>query len=145
MAELSGLDELFAQLDTIGSGADDAAYNGTDKAVRKIRDTAKRLVPVKTEALRDSIYSVVTVEGTDIVGTVGTNSDHAAYVEFGTGQRGGESPAPPKYDGNVAYKADWPGMPAQPFLFPAAEENKDNVINDIAGALKDAIEEAGHG
>ncbi len=67
----------------------------------------------------------VRVEDGEIVGGYGTRSDHAVYVEYGTGQRGlsGEvanglikDPEP------VSYREDWAGMPAQPFMYPAVKE-----------------------
>lgn len=39
---------------------------------------------------------------------------HAAYVEFGTGRRGAASGAGSDYD------EGWPGMAAQPYMYPAA-------------------------
>ena len=76
--------------------------------------------------LRESILlDPVRIEDGEIVGGYGTNSDHAVYVEYGTGQRGlsGEvangltkDPEP------VSYREDWSGMPAQPFMYPAVKE-----------------------
>lgn len=57
-------------------------------------------------------------------GRVYTNLEYAMYVEFGTGNRGDGS-YPYKIDGlNLAYKQDWAGMTAQPYLYPALKTHE---------------------
>jgi len=60
-------------------------------------------------------------------------------VEFGTGQRGAGSPAPPKWDGPLSYREDWAGMAAQPYMVPAAEQNRDSYSRAAEAALAKAI------
>lgn len=84
-----------------------------------IEATAKEYCPVDTGRLRDSISSTVEQLGKTIRGSVGPNTDYAAYVEFGTGRRGQASPGA----GAGPYRSDWPGMAAQPYMRPALDES----------------------
>ncbi len=66
---------------------------------RSASKTAKLLVPVDSGELRASIHEAVEVDGSQAVGYSYTNSDHAAFVEFGTGPvglQGGRSGSPVK-------------------------------------------------
>jgi len=56
---------------------------------------------------------------------------HAAYVEFGTGVRGAATGA---YDGG--YDADWPGMVAQPYMFPAAQMMRGEFVVRMVRAAR---------
>ncbi len=62
-------------------------------------------------------------------GTIGTNVEYAAFVEFGTGQRGaasGLSYLPPNYrHGSI------PGQSAQPHLYPSFEEERPKFVERI--------------
>ena len=88
-----------------------------------------------TGALRESI-TVELSEGATVVGTVGPHVDYAAYVEFGTGIAGANSPGA----GAGPYNPNWPGMPAQPYMRPAFDEVKPTILDlfssQIATALK---------
>lgn len=69
-------------------------------------------------------------------GEVGSNVDYAPFVEFGTGRRGAASPHPPLPSGYI--HGPRAGMPAQPFLFPAFEEQRPKflaAIAEVPGAL----------
>lgn len=79
---------------------------------------AQAIAPVDTGQLRDSIQTAsVELVGTTVRGEVEATAPYAAYVEFGTGQRGeasaGAGPGP--------YNPNWPGMPAQPYMRPALD------------------------
>ncbi len=65
---------------------------------------AKTNAPVDTGRLRSSITNRLEVEEKKLVGIVGTRVEYASYQEFGTHK-----------------------MPAQPFLFPALESNKERI------------------
>lgn len=99
----------------------------TTKTTQAVLDDALEKVPVDIGDLQSSGHMVVTLEGQTVHGSVIFDADHAAYVEFGTGIRGAASPGAGPYP----YKADWPGMPAQPYARPALDENegtfKDNL------------------
>lgn len=90
-----------------------------DKAVgeiaKNVADTAKTLAPVKTGALRDSIYSYEVSDGEYEV-TAG--AEYATFVEWGT-----------------VYSA------AQPFLRPAYELHKEDVPKLMTKAVRGVLGE----
>lgn len=94
------------------------------------------LVPVDTGRLRDSIAVSIEELPRTIRGSVGPDTPYAAYVEFGTGIRGQNSPGA----GAGPYSSTWPGMPAQPYVRPALDEKRGEVLeifaHDIALAVK---------
>ena len=59
---------------------------------------------------------------------------HAPFVEFGTGRRGAAN-APPGKPDNYVYGAR-AGMTAQPYMFPAAEKNRQPFERDAADAIR---------
>lgn len=80
-----------------------------------VQGEAINLAPVKTGNLRGSIdFSIE-----DVIAIVGTNVEYAPYVEYGT------------------YKMD-----AQPFLFPALINNRDNINQIMRQAFHSAIKGA---
>lgn len=86
---------------------------------------AQVIVPVDTGELRDSIgVGPIELVGTAVRGSVEATAPHAAYVEFGTGQRGQASPGA----GAGPYSPSWPGMPAQPYLRPALDTARSEII-----------------
>lgn len=140
---MQGMDRLMRKLARLGADKE-AMKRGIHKATIKVQGDAKGLAPVgDTGDLRNSIKAQVTEERGKIIGEVSTNLEYAPYVEFGTGQRGQASPAPPKYDGDLSYRQDWKGMPAQPFMHPAAEQNKTIVSDIVAAELKKEIRRLG--
>ncbi len=105
-------------------------------ACETIKDRAQALCPVDTGALRESITVEVDDSGKTVVGTVGPHMDYAAYVEFGTGVAGASSAGA----GAGPYSQNWPGMPAQPYMRPAFDETKPEILDlfrsQIASSLK---------
>jgi HK97 gp10 family phage protein len=92
-------------------------------------EEARRLVPVDTGDLRDSIQKDPIVDdGAMVTATVSATAPHAAYVEFGTGQRGAESPGS---DLRHSYKMSWKGMPAQPYLRPAQDMSRGKILEEF--------------
>lgn len=78
-----GLDELMRRLDP--TKAQVAMLRGMDVAMRDAANQAKMQTPVDTGLLRASISSESRVDGSDVVGVVGTNKEYAKPVEYGTG------------------------------------------------------------
>lgn len=143
MSNVKGMDSLMYKLAQL-SGGTSALKRGIHQAAMKVQGDAKALAPVgETGRLRNSIKADVKEESGRVVGIVSTNLEYAPYVEFGTGQRGDASPSPPKYDGPLSYRQDWKGMPAQPFLFPAADQNREKVSEIVAEELKKEIRKLG--
>lgn len=82
------------------------------------------LVPVDTGELKDSGETAVEWVEQKVTGYVQYTAEHAAYNEFGTGQRGAAS-------GNAApgikYNPDWPGMIGTPYIRPALDMKRPEI------------------
>ncbi len=107
------------------SGAIHAALlRGLEKCGLVAEGYAKRLCPVDTGNLRNSITHMVDEQ--EPAAIIGTDSEYGAYVELGTGiyaEGGGGRPTPWVYQdakGNWHYTR---GNKAQPFLKPAAADH----------------------
>lgn len=99
---------------------------------------AKKLCPVDTGNLRNSITHRVELDGGNSAAYVGSNSEYAAYVELGTGQYvSGGRPTPWVYKdakGNWHYTR---GNKAQPFIKPAVSDHAQEYRDIISDTLKD--------
>lgn len=104
-----------------------------ERSAEIVLEEAEAIVPVDTGDLRDSGH----VEAvSDIQAAVVFDSDHAVYVEYGTGQRGAASPGA----GEGPYDPNWPGMVAQPYLRPALDTARPAIVelfrDNFAAATK---------
>lgn len=138
---VKGLSSLLGKLSELGGDTIKTLEKSMSKNIKLIQGDAKDLCPVDLGDLRNSINTKVETSSTGVKGIVYTNSDHGPYQEFGTGERGAESPSPPKADIDLAYREDWTGIDAQPFLYPALKNNEDKVIELIKNDVKKAIRE----
>ena len=130
-----GFTELVEKLQEIGQGK--KVIEGLEQACLLVERAAKEKAPSKTGELRSSISS--SVEGT--TGTVGTPLQYAAYVEYGTGLfaagGNGRTNVPWKYQDA---KGDWhttSGQHPQPFLIPALNENRSEILKLLQEGLLD--------
>ena len=139
----------------------DMDVNGTlapimARQAKFIQGEAKDLCPVRDGQLRNSIRTTTRKSKYKVTALVHTNTEYAAYVEFGTGKVGETTPVADKYPGPLAYKqTKWKaripdvgwryvaGQPAHPFLYPALKNNESRVRDNIANNLKKVIREAG--
>lgn len=125
--------EFIDNSEEVKSAMHDALLRALEKIGMTAEKYAKRLCPVDTGNLRNSITHVVD-EG-EPAAIIGTDSEYGAYVELGTGiyaEGGGGRPTPWVYqdaNGNWHYTR---GNKAQPFLKPAAA--------DHAGQYRDILE-----
>ena len=121
---------LAARLRALADGAERAAGDAVRAAAEQAAAHARAVCPVGDGSdgghLRDCIRSETNIEGGWAVGRVLAENPHAAYVEFGTGRRGGGSP-------------DWPGMAARPYLRPAADVGRDALLAEAARGVAGAI------
>lgn len=136
---INGVDSLLKKLDKLGGNSEEVLYKSLQKQGELVKSEAKTLCPVKSGDLRKSIRKSTKRYKGKIVARVYTNSDHAAYVEFGTGMRGEASNTNSNVE--VAYKQDWSGMEAQPYLYPALKNNEGRIMKNIKEDLKKAIRE----
>ncbi len=141
---IRGMDSLLRKIDTLGGNSQKALKKGIQKATIHVQGDAKNLAPVGDSGfLRNSIQTNIQEKNGVITGKVSTNLEYAQYVEFGTGQRGASSPAPPKSPENVSYRQDWSGMEAQPYLYPAIKHNEGKVKQMVKEELKKEIRKLG--
>lgn len=115
----------------------DAALRALDKCGLTAEAYAKKLCPVDTGALRNSISH--TVDDREPAAYVGTNSEYGPYVELGTGiyaEGGGGRPTPWVYQDA---KGNWHmthGQRAQPFLKPAVSDHAQQYRGIIESEMK---------
>lgn len=113
-----------------------AVRASVEASCKLIENSAKIYVPVDTGALRDSITTEIDDSGRTIRGVVGPHTHYAAFVEFGTGIRGASSPGA----GEGPYSLTWKGMPAQPYMRPALDENKPVILDVFRAQISTALE-----
>lgn len=114
------------------------------KACYLVENSAKEKVPVNTGYLQRSITHEV--EGN--VGIVGTNTEYAPYIEFGTGlfaEEGNGRQTPWRYQTPDGQWHTTKGRNPQPFLRPAFDENVSNVERIIKEELSKTIKEVANG
>jgi len=102
-----------------------AVAAAVEEGAGAVRDFARDIVPVDTGRLLMSIRPEVEIVGQRVTGYVVAGMEYAAYVEFGTGARGAGSAGA----GPFNYRMDWPGMSAQPYLRPALDMARPNVLD----------------
>lgn len=114
-----------------------ALLRGLEKCGLVAEGYAKKLCPVDTGNLRNSITHVVDEQESAAI--IGTDSEYGAYVELGTGiyaEGGGGRPTPWVYQdakGNWHYTR---GNKAQPFLKPAAADHASQYREILEDELK---------
>ncbi len=159
--ELSGLDGLTERLTA-------AAAEGMRAGLLPMERTAKQLCPVDTGDLRNSIRAEVRVKGGGVEGKLSANSDHAVYVEMGTGDVGRASGGNgsgvqvsyrhggwfvPLPRGAVMVKDTilkdasagfWTyGQPARPYLYPAYRQHREGLTKTIRAAMLKSLKGGG--
>ena len=131
-------------MDTVSANIDEvivrtlpeAIAQGLQQACIIVADAAKEKCPVDDGQLRQSI--TFQVDTKKLEGVIGSNVEYAPYVEVGTGifsTKGNGRKTPWRYKDA---KGDWHttrGMKAQPFLEPAADETKQEIVDCFEGLL----------
>jgi HK97 gp10 family phage protein len=111
---VSGVNKVVRELDLRIARVRQAVKEQVAKSALNIQLGAKKRCPVRTGALRNSItvdfYGALSAE-------IGPHMPYAAYVEYGTRK-----------------------MRAQPYLFPAFEEERLRFEEGLARAVKGAVE-----
>lgn len=119
---------------------EDALKRAIAKSCAVVERKAKEKAPKDTGALRQSITSKVEKEDGEWVGTIYTPLEYAPYVEYGTGlfaESGGRKDVPWSYQDD---KGDWhstSGMRPQPFMRPAINEAREDIIKIFKEAVVD--------
>ena len=110
------------------------------KACALVERTAKQKAPKGTGELRRSITSKVFMQNGELVGVIFTPLEYAPYVEYGTGlfaENGGRQDVPWNYQDDEGNWHSTSGQHPQPFLRPALEENRTEIIR----ILKEGVSE----
>ena len=127
--KLEGVNEVVDSLkDAISDKAMEMALG---KACALVERAAKENAPKGNGELRRSITSKIEQDGNDLVGVVYTPLEYAPYVEFGTGlfaEEGGRKDVPWHYQDDEGNWHSTSGMKPQPFLRPALNENREQVL-----------------
>lgn len=130
--EFRGLEEVLDSLDSLADTTN--IEDGLKKACMLVERSAKQKAPKGTGELRRSITSKVE----NLEGVVFTPLEYAPYVEYGTGlfaENGGRQDVPWNYKDD---KGEWhstSGMPPQPYMRPALNENREDIIRVIKESL----------
>ena len=133
MAQVIGMDKVLKMLDKAGNK--EKYQEALGQACALVERSAKEKAPKDSGALRGSITSKVE----DLEGIVFTPLEYAPYVEYGTGlyaEEGGRKDVPWFY---VDEQGQWhitSGQHPQPYMRPALEENREEIIRMLKGALK---------
>lgn len=128
--ELKGLDKLID-----GVVDEQALSQALGKACALVERAAKEKAPKDTGELRRSITSEI--RGNE--GVIYTTLEYAPYVEYGTGlfaENGGRKDVPWCYQDDEGKWHTTSGMKPQPFMRPAFDENREQIIEIIKGAIK---------
>lgn len=127
--KFEGLDDVIDSIEDLGDTKDIKAALG--KACALVEAAAKKKAPKGAGDLRRSITSEVKQQSGDIVGIVFTPLEYAPYVEYGTGlfaEEGGRRDVPWSYQDDEGNWHSTRGMKPQPYLRPALNENKKQII-----------------
>ena len=105
-----------------------AARLSVEQGGEAVLETAESIVPVDTGELRESGHVELLNAGPQPSAAVVFDTPYAAYVEYGTGERGAASEGA----GPGPYTPGWPGMPAQPYLRPSLDIERPNIVEIFA-------------
>ena len=129
--------EVTDNTDEVLAAMKEAAIRGLEECGLVAEGHAKRLCPVDTGNLRNSITH--TVDQSEPAAIIGTNNDYAAYVELGTGQYaegGGGRPTPWVYQDTNGNWHFTHGQRAQPYIKPAVADHARQYRQILGNALE---------
>jgi HK97 gp10 family phage protein len=114
--DVEGIEEFKAAVEQFDSGMQRHVHRLLVSWAADVKALAKQLAPVRTGHLRSSIYAKIS----EWVAEVGAEATYALFVELGTRH-----------------------MQAQPYLYPAIQENLPQLEAIICEAIDAAKAEAG--
>ena len=166
-AEMTGIDEVLALLNGLhGDALMDPLRRGLARTMTRMRDDARQNCPIgegdEDIHLRDTIDYTIEVKSNGVRGDLIASSEHAVFVEMGTGPVGAQSVSgadvSPQIRQRVTYSADgWiyptgqtgpdgkpefvytEGMAPQPYLYPAYKRHEGKVLVDLKKAAEETI------
>lgn len=131
--EVDNLEEILKDI-----AKREEAQRAIQKACALVERSAKEKAPKGSGELRRSITSKVEVGTDNIEGVVFTPLEYAPYVEFGTGlfaENGGRKDVPWHYKDDEGNWHTTSGQHPQPFMRPALNENREEILRIIKGAF----------
>lgn len=133
-------ENLEGVLEVIAKRADTATLEqALGRACALVERSAKQKAPKGSGELRRSITSKVTEQDGEMVGVVFTPLEYAPYVEYGTGlfaENGGRKDVPWHYQDDEGEWHTTSGQHPQPFMRPALDENREEIMRVLKEALK---------
>jgi len=135
--------KLLRNIDKIREDIPELVRAAVERGALIVEGEAKERCPADTGRLRNSITTTSTENGCDI----GTNVFYAPYIEYGTGihaEKGDGRKTPWNWEGTGKKWDGWHrtnGMPAQPFLRPALDTKKEDVIEEISETFAKLLKE----
>ena len=134
--EIKGLEGIEVKLEDI------ADTNNIEQALGEVcaivERSARQKAHKKTGDLRRSIKSKVESRAENLKGIVYTPLEYAPYVEYGTGlfaENGGREDVPWRYKDDKGKWHSTSGQEPQPFMRPALDENREEILRILKGAL----------
>lgn len=130
--KLEGLEEFLGKLEEVSDMSNLNAALG--KCCALVERSAKEKAPKGTGELRRSITSEVK----NGEGIVYTPLEYAPYVEYGTGlfaEEGGRQDVPWCYKDDEGNWHTTSGQHPQPFMRPALNENREQILRILKEAL----------
>lgn len=133
---IPGLAGLCGRLEGARAAVESAVSAELAAVAREAMELARENAPVGEGPRRDRrLVDSFSYEHEGLTAVMRVDNPHAAYVEFGTGQRGAASAGAAPGEGG--YDPDWPGMCAQPYMYPAAQQMRPGFAGRM---LKAALE-----
>ena len=130
--EFDGFDEIIERFNNLANEAEIEKALG--KACALVERSAKEKAPKDNGELRRSITSKV--ENNE--GIVFTPLKYAPYVEYGTGlfaEEGGRKDVPWCYQDDEGEWHSTSGMKPHPYMRPALEENREEILSILKESL----------
>lgn len=137
--DISEMSKLCNELNKIGQDIKGGIRKGLTKTTKKCVKIAKDLAPVDTGQLKSSITFDVQEKGDSISSEVTPTVEHAVYPEFGTGRKGMASDI--ERPEGIHYSANLEGQSAQPYMYPAYVQTREELSTNIEKELKKILKD----
>ena len=134
--DVTNLNAVLDSIDDIGNGQ--RMRSALGKACALLEREARQKAPKDTGALRRYITSKLVTDNGDLEGIVYTPLEYAPYVDYGTGlfaESGGRTDVPWSYQDDEGNWHTTSGQKPQPFMRPAFDENREEVIRILKEGL----------
>ena len=135
---IRGLDGFMKRLGRAARDVDAALSEELERVARDGMEIARELAPVGDGRSGRHLVDSFSCEARGMRAAVQVTNDHAAYVEFGTGRRGAASAS--GASGAYGYDGDWPGLAAQPYMYPMAQRMRGEFPQRMAKAARETLE-----